>query len=142
MKSRSRYVTMIWMYEQRRSKLDRNIPKDRIKRYSLYKKIRTYRKAIVRIDKRMEVVRNLILKTNAYFSIDIRAKGSGDYISIARFCYYKYGIENGILGRDLALAVGKNKYSASKRRRDFTKSFKTNLSNKEAYHQFKSYMEK
>jgi hypothetical protein len=141
MPTRKKYQTMIWVYGKRRSKLDRHKPKDRIKMYTLYKRIRVFRKAIVRIDKRRVVIDKLIVMTNRYFGLNIREKGSGDKISLARFCYYKYGIENGSIGTELSLAIAQHKYSGSKRRRDFSKSFQSKPKNKETYHNFKNYIE-
>lgn len=130
MPTRKQYITQIWVYMERRNKLKRTDPR----KITLYRKIRTWRKAIKRIDKRDEAINELVKKVNDYFNVNLYNKNGGKELILARNCYYKYGMENGIVGKYLSVMIKRPKYSCCRARLIFTRSFKKNELNKKQYH--------
>jgi hypothetical protein len=61
---------------------------------------------------------------------------------LARNVFYKYGIESKIHGTLLSTHLKKYNSRAAIARGKFTKTFKTNPKNQQAYHNFKNYIEK
>ncbi len=114
------------MYEQRRKRLTQ--------------KIQIWRSSLKKMDERSDEVIALIKEVNKYFGVDISDKGYK--ILLARQCYFKYGLETGINGHRLEAPLKRPKNCAINSRKYFTNSFKTNPSNKQAYHSFKNYMDK
>lgn len=126
MPTRSQYVTMIWMYKKRR--------------LNLTKKISQWQNEIKRIDIRNSKCSQLLKMVNEFFEVDISSRIMDTKHKLARNCYYKYGMENGFEGSFLTKTIGRTRLkNAAENRRKFTKSFKENKPNKEAYHKFKNY---
>jgi len=140
MKSRAYYQRSIWKYEQRRKVLKGVYGRTseygkRVKHIT--KKISTWKREIRRIDERVKKIPEIYKAVKDFFGIDIRVKGTTKKYSIAISCYYKYGMENGISGADLARYIGRvGLKQPSFQRLKFTRSFKTNQSNKQIYHNF------
>lgn len=127
MSSRSQYVSMIWIYKSRR--------------LGLTKKIAQWQNEIRRIDLRNSKQEKLKNCINEYFQVDIASRKMDEKHKMARNVYYKYGMENGFEGSFLCKAIGRTKTKiAAECRLRFTRSFKTNKTNKETYHKFTSYM--
>jgi len=142
MRTRKDYVTMIWIYEKRRKELRESTSK-RLKQ--MREKISVYNKRIRDIDKRNEVIAAIIKLTNDFFNVDIGSKSQSASVVLARYSYYKAGLEMNIPnvdGTHLSEAIGREKKEAFRRRIYFTRSFKTKPENKKAYHDFKKYLDK
>jgi len=139
MPTRSEYVTMIWVYKARRKLI-----KDKWgtgKTVQLTKKISQWTKEIKRIDKRNEIIGNLIESVNNYFDVKIESKCMDAAHKLARKVYYKYGIETRMQGVWISKAIGMSRvHTATESRRIFTQSFKTNEYHKSIYHRFKAYL--
>lgn len=128
-KTRKEYVSMIWQYRKRRDALNQ--------------KIQTWVRELKRIDAKNEKALFLIREVNQYFNVEIQVRCNKPQYVLARNCYYKYGMEEmDLRGLVLAKTLG-NTYRkrASESRLRFTRSFRVNLKNKEAYHSFKRYIE-
>jgi hypothetical protein len=142
MKDRNYYYRSIWKYKQRREVLRKKYGSIRDKRYAkeaanIRTKIGIYKLLIKRIDCRQKKLNDCISLVNDFFDVDIRKKKKDVLHSLARMCYYKYGMEVlKIEGSKLSLFIGRSKISAAKSRLRFTRSFKTSPQNKESYHKF------
>ena len=99
-------------------------------------KISFCKRQIKRIDARNEKIKSILYSVNKFFGVDIKSNVSNKIHSLARNCYYKYGMEHGIEGSKLSAFIGRSKLSAHKQRTRFTRSFKTNPENKKQYHNF------
>lgn len=129
------------MYLKRRDNLRKRFGSNRAKGYAdavkiIRRKIEICRKQIKRIDKRNEQISELVKSINKFFGVDIKSKKRDSQHSIARNCYYKYGIEKGFEGSKLSVFIGRSKISAHRQRRRFTRSFKTNKEHQKQYHNF------
>jgi hypothetical protein len=91
------------------------------------------------MDEKQEEVIQLMTEVNRYFGVKI--SGKGYKVLLARQCYFKYGLEVGINGHRLEAPLNRPKNCAINSRKYFTNSFKTNPQNKQAYHNFKNYIE-
>jgi len=126
------YQRLISIYLQRK--------RDYAKRID--RKLAIWRSGIYRIQKRNERITDLICAVNEYFGVDITSKSLDRKTVFARYCYYKYGLENKVCcGRFLSEAVNKTSCEASKRRIDLTRSFKIDNSKRNKYHDFKNYVD-
>jgi hypothetical protein len=149
MPTRKQYYKMIWAYKKRRLamrvKYGYTTPKYKQAVKRINKKLMSWRQEIKRIDKRNLAIEALIKSVNQYFDVDIRVKSKKREILLARYVYYKFGLEEKIYrskGTHLSKALNrKMPREASMRRLTFTRTFKTTPSNQQAYHNFKSYME-
>jgi len=129
MPTRKQLISQIWIYRKRRA--------------NLTKKISQWQNQIKRIDVRNSKQYALQKAINDYFQVDIKTRIMDTKHKLARNCYYKYGMENGFEGVFLSKAIGRKRPStASENRLKFTRSFKTNPQNKQAYHNFKNYIER
>lgn len=141
MKDRAYYQRSIWKYEKRREQIRKRYGGYRKKGYAqAVKKIRrrlnSYRKQIKSIDARNKKIKELVDKINNFFEVNIKSKQKTLLLSLARSCYYKYGMEHGVDGSFLSVHIGRSRITAHKQRTRFTRSFKTNKKNKEQYHNF------
>lgn len=141
MRSRKEYYTMIWQYEKRRTEIKKKYGgrlsdgyAERVK--MITRKIASWKKQIRRIDTRNNQIAMIEKSINLYFNTDIRSKDKCPIRSLARNCYYKYGMEHGIEGSKLSHFIGRSLLSAHKQRTRFTRSFKTNKNNRTQYHNF------
>jgi len=106
-------------------------------------RIRYWRNCIIRAKKREERIKWLISATNKFFKTHIEYHKFDSNTCIARFCYYKYGLENNISnGKYLSEAIDRGAQEAAKRRKTFTRKFKDNVEIKDKYHSFKSHIDK
>lgn len=141
MPTRSEYSTMIWIYEKRREEARIKYGKKAGATIVLTKKIKNWKGQITRIDRRNDKIRFIISTVNYYFNVDISSTCMDTDHKLARRIYYKYAIEDGINGIYLIDFIGRKEPKlAANSRRNFTKTFKTNKSNREAYHNFKFYI--
>ena len=140
MQTRKQYQTMIWTYEKRRAELIEKYGYRTGRTIQISNKIRNWRRQIRIMDGKSKAISDLIKKVNQYFDVDISDRYGGAKKILARKIYFKYGMENKIDGNLLSESIGFPKRAASRSRREFTKSFKTNPCNKEEYHKFKTYI--
>lgn len=142
--SRKQYYTMVWQYKKRRYELKnkytgREYTKRRLR---LQRKINTWKCQIKRIDSRNKRIKRLALAVNKYFGQNIKNIVCKKDHWLAMNVFYKYGIEDGIQGVFLAQYLKRKDYSMPSRLRlKFTKSFRTDKTNREEYHKFKKYYE-
>ncbi len=146
MPTRKQLITQVWIYRKRRDEIK--------KRYKhgergaivggLTIKIKTWLCQIRRIDARNKKLSHIINSVNTYFNVDISSRCMNKKHQLARNVYYKYSVEQrlGLSGRLLAEQIGrKDPHLVTTARREFTRTFKTNLTNRNAYHNFKNYIE-
>jgi hypothetical protein len=145
---RKKYQSMIWEYEKRRDvmreKYGIRTPEYKEAVRNIRRKLNGWRCQIRRIDKRNEQINALIKAVNQYFNVKIEGSKGCQKTVTARYVFYKYGLEKKLyrtMGTHLSEAINRNKREAYRRRLSFTKSFKTNPQNKQAYHNFKNYIE-
>lgn len=143
MKSRAYYQRSIWKYEQRREEMRKKYgPWGSGKTLQLTRKISMWRVQMRRIDKRDAILEHITEMVNEYFGVKIQSSSMDDRHKYARKIYYKYGIECRIQGVFVSNFIGRtNQHTASDSRLRFTRSFKSNPENKEAYHRFKNWIE-
>ena len=138
---RGDYYKKIWQYEKRRSDIRKKYGSRLSVGYAqrvmmITRKINQWKLQIKRIDKRNKKIESIQNSINSYFCVNIRDKIKSKTHSLARNCYYKYGMEHGIEGSKLSRFIGRSLLSAHKQRTRFTRSFKTNNENKQQYHNF------
>lgn len=127
MRSRKQYISMIWIYENRCKALN--------------KKIKSWKREVKRIDAKNSKAQAIIAGIKSYFNIDITKPSNKPDCVLARNCYYKFGMDNGLRGYNLVRAIGgKHLQRASTNRLSFTRSFRKNNKNRETYHKFMEYM--
>lgn len=136
---RKRFYQKIYIYKQRREGYKAEGKKENY--YQCTKKISQWSKGIRRLDERTSAINQMILAIDDFFEVDIKSRVLNTTHKLARNVFYKYGMENGIQGAFLSLALGRTrKKTASECRLRFTRSFPDNNGNKTTYHKFKSYM--
>lgn len=142
------YQTMMWTYLNRRENLKQRSGETdtsfNSRKYKLTIKIHTFKNAITRIEKKWDFMWNLHRRTIEFNQVDVRKlKPQLRYTEKinARYCFYKYCIENGIRGHWVSQWFGfKDKSTPSRGRRIFTRSFITNPEHKKMYHDFISFI--
>lgn len=133
------YASRIFTYKKRRAAFIKKSRK-RLRNYTAKLKVwtREFRRAKAKEAQASKLMRD----TNEYFQVDIRTKSNKRAIVLARYCFFKYGIDKKINGSLLVLTIGYNyPPKAYRDRKRFTQSFKKNTQNKNTYHQFKDYMQ-
>ena len=130
------YKKKLWTYRKRRS--------DHYKSWkNLTRTIRNIEAALyqreMREKKAAQKVEFLINCVDDFFSVSIKSNSKDSEHRLARFVYYKIGIELQLRQNLLCKAVNRNHKAASYGRTKLTNSFKTNPENKEAFHNFKNY---
>lgn len=131
---KSNYKKWIWEYKKRRKILRDNI--DRIDH-----KIWVWQKAIEKLEGKEDFLKKLVSDINEYFSVDITSRVSKQNVIVARSVYYKIAIEKGVYGTHASKHIKRTKSFGSKDRRNFTRTLEKNISNREAFHNFKHYFE-
>jgi len=138
--TKNQYENMIHTYLKRKNvykQKDKIKYDDKIKK--LAHKIKVWRGQVYRLKKRHKTIFNLIKSINNFFGVDIRLRKQDSAHKLARNVYYKYGMENRLRGAWLCLELGRTRVkTASECRMKFTKTFKTNTQNKQAYTNFKN----
>ena len=106
------------------------------------KKIHNCNRAINRFHKRKKEIKKIALRIKEFIGVDVRDKLKRSWQTkeqkAARGIFFKYGMQSGIIGRELAEYLGLKctvGYPSTYRMK-FTRSFKTNKYNKEMYHRF------
>lgn len=137
--TKNQYQAMISMYRKRREDYKKKkYSPEKIKKISV--KISNWLGQIRRIEAREYYIQNLIESINEFFDVDIKSRCKDANHNLAQSVFYKYGMENGFTGARLVRSLGRKKTSrASIVRLRFTRSFKTNKKNRDAYHNFKNY---
>ena len=132
----SNYKKKLWTYRKRRSDHYRHWK-------SLSKTIRNMESALhqreLREKKAEAKIEFIINCINDFFSVNIKSAKWDKEHKLARFVYYKFGIESQLRQNLLCKAINRNRKAASYGRTKLTNSFKTNPENKEAFHNFKNY---
>jgi hypothetical protein len=165
MSSKAQYNQAIHVYKKRREKLREkygiiSLTKKRpieYKKavYNLECKIRTWKKAIKRIERYNGRVYNINKAISGFMGINIRETrrwSNNPDVLIARGIFAKYCLESGIPGPYLRAYLGtsinrktknfnRSSYETDIRRR-FTRTFASNPKNKELYHRFLEYMQR
>lgn len=106
-------------------------------------KIRIWKKAIQRIEAKELQINDLVDKIEAFFGFSLRntANSQTKEVVTAKKIFSKYGMENGIKGRTLSRYLGYvDEDTASKFRKQFTRSFIEHPENKELFNRFKNYV--
>lgn len=155
---RKRYYTMIWLYKKRRQELrarygitvlhngHRRLPdeyKEKAKR--LNKKIGSWNREIRKIDTITGKVNKLKKAVMDFTGEDIHNQVGlkvPETVKMAKFIYYKFGLENGIMGILLSNEIGSHARQPSIYRTRFTRSFKTIPENKQKWLDFKDFYER
>ncbi len=144
MKTRARYYTMLWIYTKRRNairnKMGMRNPDYAKAVYNISNQIKVCQHAIKRIDKRNKKLSEIVKKVNEFYEVKIESTLINKRHTLARNCFYKYGIDNGIGGRIVSSYIRRPNRAAARARRTFTQSFKSKPENKEQYHKFLNYM--
>ncbi len=148
-KSKNDYQSMLWTYLQRKEKM-----KDKYlgtvyyatSVFKINKKIAVLRKAIKRIEKKelfMHSVREKIIDFNG---IDVRRLPHKIFKKErinTRKSFYKYCMENGVRGNEIAAFLGfKHASSITRKRLEFTRSFKIDKENLNFWHSFVKHMKR
>ncbi len=152
---RKYYYTMVWQYTQRRQKLrdkfgisvihngHKKLPEAYKKQsYRLNKKIGVWNREIRKIDMRVKKIAKLKKAVVDFTGQDISNHVGHKVcpkVKIAKSIYYKFGLENGLLGTLLSEHIGSEVRQPSTYRRRFTKSFATTPENKVIWLQFKDF---
>lgn len=154
---RKRYYTMIWVYKGRRNKLRERygikqvhfrkepLPEGYIVEVAKYSnKIKVWKRQIRNIDALNERLHNLekavIQFTHTKFKNINGYDALKKEIRLAKSLYYKFGLENGIRGKELRLHIGGiREVQPAAYRKKFTQSFTTNPENKETWIRFKEF---
>ena len=142
MPTKKQLISHIWEYKKRRDVLIKKYGYRTGKTRVITDKIRTWQRQIRIIDKRNKKISLLIKSINDYFDVDITERYGDSKKILARRVYFKYGMEHGIMGKFLSESIGFPSRAACRSRKQYSKTFKTNPSNKEAYHKFKDYITK
>lgn len=87
----------------------------------------------------MKKIEFLIKCVDDFFSVSIKGKSWDKEHKLARFIYYKMGIDLQLRQNLLCKAVNRNNKSASYGRTKLIKSFESTPDNKTAFHNFKGY---
>lgn len=108
------------------------------------KKIAVFRKAIRRIEAKERYMHSIRVKIIEFNGIDVRKLPSKiwDKEKVkTRRSFYKYCLEHGCRGNEIASFLGfKLSGSITRKRLVFTKSFKTNKDNLNFWHKFTQFM--
>lgn len=132
------YQRKIWTYRKRR-----DVFRNRCHKLSV--KIRRWEACLREREsvekKRKIVICNLVKKTNEYFQVDIKTRVTSKGHTLARNIFYKIGLESNISGIYLSKFIGRSQKKALLGRKELLTSFKHNKKNKEAYHNFKNFLE-
>ena len=147
-RTRNDYMHLIQVYSQRREAS----PKKSKTRQNLTLKINRFRRAIARIHQQgliytcingkyrelPPLVHEAAKEISLFFHETIRASHAGrKNYTIAQRCFCKYAMELGLKSRDVSFFLGStNPNVALYARLRFTRSFKTNQTNKQIYHSF------
>lgn len=158
-KKRNKYYKWAWMYEKRREDLrvklglQYNLPPTKAvahlpeykKRAAIFtKKIKQWKYSLRQIDKRRDSI--VFLEKSVKLFTGSSVRGNAKVVQgakLAKSIYYKFGIENGLRGKDLMEHIGgKRELQPMEYRRSFTQSFHTNPENKELWLRFKKFYER
>lgn len=159
--TKKQYVAAIWTYVDRR----REIREDIMKKYSwkgnttkaplefhvrvaqIDSKLAVWRKAVRRIDSRTKQVRDLVDRLESYLGESVKQEGPTPRKNPKSIhgLLFKYGMEHGIQGAQLAHQIGRDNKCDKNRvgseiRRNFTRSFAAVPENRELYKRFCIYM--
>jgi hypothetical protein len=157
LEKRKKYVTMIVIYKTRREKLREKhgivdlfrsgkLPESyTTKAHKLTKRIKDFKDIIKRIDKVWDKIYALEKAVTAFTGQNIKNQNGRNVkieIRQAKYLYYKFGLENGIRGKELRQYIGvpdSNWSQPLKFRGRFTKSFVDHPENKEMWMEFKRF---
>jgi hypothetical protein len=151
------YQSMLHTYLQRRDNLRKkynwqpgksNCPEYGKAVLKIRKKINVIQKRLRAIEQREQRLRSIsemleeFLGYNVHFSLrHDNPNQSWGTAPVARGIFYKYCLENGHQGSEVARFVGaKARYTASEGRLAFTRSFKQKPERKELYHRFCAFL--
>lgn len=157
-KRRKKLYEMIWIYKKRRTELrekfgvtvihngHKKLP-DEYKKHSsvLNKKIGIWNREIRKIDMKTKNIMKLKKAVEIFTGQNISNQighNVSESVKIAKCIYYKFGLENGLLGTLLSECIGSQPQQPRKYRKRFTQSFTTNPKNKEIWLQFKAFYER
>ncbi len=116
--------------------------RERVRKINI--KIGNWRRTLRRQKELRNKIDELILNIKTFMGYDLFKNNKSPKTKegkCAKGIYFKYGIENKFYGTDLSNRIGlKGDWTASKYRRRFTRSFKTNKYNREMYHRFLNYI--
>lgn len=157
MKTKQRYREMLNTYLSRRDAIRANYDNwQRSKEYverteHLNRRIEYCRQQMKRIDKREAKIKELAQQVCDFLDIPLLhpsghplkncIKQTGRQYQLARMIFYKYAMEQGIMGNFISHWVGAKWVStASEGRLRFTRSFKNNSENKRIWDHFKLYL--
>jgi hypothetical protein len=149
---------MIWIYNKRRTELRERfgitvvhnghtkLP-DEYKKQSakLNKKIGAWNREIRKIDMKTKKIIKLKRSVEMFTGEDIDNQVGyrvPESVKLAKCIYYKFGLENGLLGTLLSECIGSQVQQPRKYRKMFTKSFTTTPKNKEVWLRFKAFYDK
>lgn len=148
-KTKNGYQKMLWTYEKRRSSMKKSAHESDIKFRQRWErmtlKMTIIKRAIKRFEKKKEFldsVNKQMIEFNGVSLFKIGGKlgnhtGKWKDVDISKKIFYKYCIEMGVRGNYIADYCGLKKMDVpSDSRRVFTRSFKTNQNNRDAYHKF------
>lgn len=143
-KTKNGYQIMIINYNQRKKEYKIRLPREKflIRRERINKKIATIQKAIRRITKRELILKMTRLAVISYCGVDVKIirKRYSDIENKARYSFFKYCIEAGVQGVIVAKFLKIYEDTPTEYRREFTKSFEVNNSNRDFYHSISSYI--
>lgn len=137
MLTKTEYKKRIWQYEKRREKSYQTSRRlsDKIRQMKACLASREVREKNIN-DKVMVLLENI----NNFFCVDIKSGKTDYHHKLARNVYYKIGLEMQIQEAMLCRKINRRPQTASYNREVFTKSFKDNPANKQAFYNFKDYL--
>ena len=145
-KSKNGYQSMLWTYLSRREKIrEQYANKDGYEKrvLKLNYKIRSIRNAILRFDKResrIGLIHEAIIEFNGVDIKNMPPQLRDSEKINTRYSFYKFCIENGIRGNWVASWLNMTPSTPSRGRTLFTRSFKTNIKNRDFYRDISRYI--
>lgn len=159
--TKNQYQQMIRTYERRREKLRQRygrVEHSPIARpeyaqavFQINQKLRTWRRAIARLDKRQVILHSIGIQLESFLDCKVRHSAKEAFhknkdVILARKIFCKYAIEKGFSSPDVMAYLSRGemlksgRYQATEIRRKFTRSFKTNQYHHNTWHRFMQFM--
>jgi hypothetical protein len=150
-KTKNEYQVMLWMYKKRRDKLrkelyvwrgDNTLYNKKVKKINL--RIQYFNYSIKVIEKRDALLKDIVDRVIEYNGIDLFKLNKTGRVSkeqsLTKRSFFKYTIELGIEGAQVARYMGYFRTTPCMARLSFQRTFKINKENKQFYRRFLQYM--
>lgn len=138
MTRKNRYQAMVATYEKRRQKV-KEVYSRRVGKLSY--KIKLWKREIRRIEKRHERIEQIATKVEEFTGRRTKNSSPRRESLLARKLLFKYGLENGVRGVDLAEYVNCDLRNPARSRRTFNKEIGCYNETKDFWLRFKAFMD-